>query len=449
MEYLLIMTLSGTTMTCLFLLLRLLLKEKLCAGAYCLLAKAAVLYYLIPLPFVKSWYRGIIPAAVLENRMAASRIPLAWTNYLVHADGDSHANFFVSVHTAITLIWLAGVGFLIIKKMIAYLRTARLIAAYAKTTMTEQERALVDSLRKEYGVKRKVVLLRARDGDPSITFGVFRPVIICAGREDSREAELLARHEMVHIRRLDVLWKIIAQFAVFLHWWNPFVWKLSKKLDHVCECACDETVVRGRTKEEIKRYLLLMIDETGDEKPERAPVKWNAGFGGGAKHIRERMENIMNHKKWNRFAAGALAAALIMANSVTALAYRDPLSVIIPESTTQEEIDWTLEDDVFEFVPKTEDAESIDENALIQDIEMLYEHEFIDEEGNIYPVPEDDGISPYCNHVYVAGTERLHHSFSDGGCEVREYDSQRCARCGQVLRGDLVATYTWVTCPHK
>lgn len=195
-------------------------------------------------------------------------------------------------------------------------------------------------------------------------------------------------------------------------------------------------------------YLLLLIDEAEDEEPEKTPVKWNAGFGGSSKHIRERMMNIMNHKKWNRLATGALAAALILANSITAFAYRDPHSEILPEGATKEEIDSTLESDVFEFVPDIEDAESVEENTLKQEIVILYEDEFIDEEGNIYPVLEDDGISPHCNHVYVSGRERLHRSFSDGGCEVREFYAQQCAKCGQVIRGDLISTTTWVKCPH-
>lgn len=447
MEYLLIMTLSGTTMTCLFFLLRLILKEKLCASVYCLLAKAALLYYLIPLPFVKSWYREIVPAATWESRMATNQIPLTWTNYLVRADGDFHVNLFAGVQAAVTIVWLAGAGFLIIKKMVEYLRITRRFAAYAKMAMTEQERALVDRLRKEYGVKRSVSLLRARDNDPSMTFGILRPVIICAGKADSREAELLARHEMVHIKRLDVLWKIIAQFAIFLHWWNPFVWKLRKKLEHVCECACDDGVLRGRTKEETKMYLLLLIDEAEDEEPEEAPVKWNVGFGGSSKHIRERMMNIMNHKKWNRLATGALAAALIMANSITALAYRDPLSEVLPEGASQEEIDRTLENDILVFNPGG--ADGVDEMNLEQEMVILYEYQFTDEDGNIYEVLGDDSISTYCNHVYVSGTVEEHRSFSNGGCEVRVYNGERCAKCGQILRGDLISTTTWVTCPHK
>lgn len=76
MEYLLVMVLSGTTMTVMYLLLRRLLKKKLCAKAYYFLAKVAVLYYLIPLPFLKSWYRDMVPTAVLERRMGLDRISL-------------------------------------------------------------------------------------------------------------------------------------------------------------------------------------------------------------------------------------------------------------------------------------------------------------------------------------------------------------------------------------
>lgn len=53
MEYLLVMSLSGSTMTGIYLLLRYLFKGKISARLYYLLAKVAVIYYLIPLPFLK------------------------------------------------------------------------------------------------------------------------------------------------------------------------------------------------------------------------------------------------------------------------------------------------------------------------------------------------------------------------------------------------------------
>lgn len=446
MENLLVMAISGSVMTCMYLLTRGILRERLCARVYYLAAKAAVLYYMIPLPFLKGWYREIIPAGMWQRRMESDRVPLMWTNYAVHVESDSYRNIFAAVQTVAAVIWIAGAGILILRKLIAYLRTTRYYSKYAETTMTEGQRELIDRLKKEYGVKRRVTLLQAREGDPTFTFGIFSPVIIFAKDTDSREGDLLIRHEMIHIRRLDVLWKILAECVTVLHWWNVFAWILRERVERISECACDETVVKGKTREEISDYMVLLIEEGGNEKTRQLVADWKAGFGGGAKHIRERMENIMDHKRWNRVAAGALMLTLIFANSMTVFAYRDTFHETIGADASEEEIDRLLNNDTAVFVPGSEE---IGENLTLGPmVEILYESQFADEEGNVYPAFEDEGIEPYCNHVFVAGRLQEHGKTSGGGCEVREYYANRCAKCGWVIRGDLIATYTWVTCPH-
>lgn len=448
MEYLLVMALSGSTMTCVYLLVHCIARERLSARAYDLLAKAAVLYYLIPLPFLKGWYREVIPSAMWERRMVTDRIPLTWTNYTVHADGDFYVNIFAGAQAFLAVVWLAGAGFLIMKKVIEYLRSTHRFAAYAEMAMTEQQKEFVAGLKKEYGVKRKVSLLQARDGDPSFTFGIHRPVIICAKDTNSREAELLVRHEMIHIKRMDVLWKILMEFVTFLHWWNVFTWKLRPRLENVGECVCDETVVQGRSDEEADEYKLLLIEEMEKEEMRKLSARWKAGFNGNAKLVCERMDNLMRKKKWNRLAACVLAVTLIMANSMTVFAYRDTFSEVLPDGASQEEINRTLKNDSFEFEwEETANTEAQDAELAAQ-IEILYDEQFVDEDGNIYPMIGEDGVTTYCNHIYKPGTAREHCTFSDGGCEVREYNAERCIKCGQVIRGDWIATYTYAKCPH-
>ena len=105
--------------------------------------------------------------------------------------------------------------------------------------------------------------------------------------------------------------------AALLHWWNPLVWKLRRDFEQVCECSCDETVMQNTTDEEVEEYLRLMIEEAREKKDEDASLRWNAGFGDNAQKIKERMENLMNKKKWNRTAAVTLVAVLAFANSMT------------------------------------------------------------------------------------------------------------------------------------
>lgn len=60
MEYLLVMSISGTTSACICILLKYLMKDRISAGMQYLLLKISVLYYLIPLPFLKKWYQDML-----------------------------------------------------------------------------------------------------------------------------------------------------------------------------------------------------------------------------------------------------------------------------------------------------------------------------------------------------------------------------------------------------
>ncbi|MDE5939623.1 MAG: M56 family metallopeptidase [Lachnospiraceae bacterium] len=452
MEYLLVMSLSGSTMTSMHLLLRLLLKDKTCARFYDLLARVAILYYLIPLPYLKKYYAAAFRVIWTESSLEISRVPLTWRNHIVHAEGTMHVNIFAGMQTAAAIVWMMGVGVLLAGQVAEYVSLARAAARYADRVMISEQRIFLDGLKEQYGIRRRVFLYETTAEERTITFGFFRPVIVCSRDVASREAELLVRHELVHIKRMDVLWKLFMQLAVMLHWCNPMVWILRRDFEQVCECSCDETVMHGKTKEEVKEYLRLMIEEAREKKTERGSPRWKSDFGDNAQKIRERMENLMRGKKWNRIAAVMLVATLAFANSMTVFAYRDSFERELPENTSQEEIEMTMQNDTFLFIPEEMDEEVVREfkQAEMLDVvqEIQYDRQFMDETGNIYPIAEDDGIEPYCNHTFVSGTGYDHTKTSDGGCIMREFYAQRCSKCGYVIQGDWINTITFAKCPH-
>lgn len=413
-----------------------------------LLARAAVLYYLIPLPFLKGLYSRIFRVILPEAEMEIAHIPLARTSYTVNADGSIYLNRYAGIQIGMIAGWLLVAIILMARRLVKYLRTARWISGYTGTKMTDRQKEYLGRLKEEYRIRRQVLLYQGETGEPSMTFGIYRPVIICGREVGSREAELLVRHELVHIRRVDAFWKMIMQFVVFLHWWNLVMWLLYVMLDRLCELSCDETVVLGKPEEEVDEYLLLLIQEAQEEnEPEKFSLEWESGFGNNKREIMERMENLMRNRRWNKFAAGTLVAALVFANSMTVLAYRDVHNEIMPEDVSQEEIETSLESDILLFATDGAGGD-VKQHFDEQDImEILYDRQFIDEEGNIYPIPE---MEPQwgCNHTYESGTEALHHRNSDGSCDVYVYKAERCTKCGTIKRGDLISTTHYTTCTH-
>lgn len=453
MEYLLMMPASGSTMTACCWILRRLLRGKISANYYYLLAKAAILYYLIPLPFLKRWYGEAIRIIVPERQMAMvkmeiAQIPLTRTKYIVRTDGKTYVNNYMELQIILVFIWLAVACLLMLRELRKYIRTARLVASYVDTTMTEEHEVFLAGLKEQYGIKRRVLLYQGEPGRPSITFGAFRPVILCGREIGSRESELVVRHEMVHIRRLDAVWKMLIQFAKFMHWCNPMMWLLCDEFDRVCEISCDETAVLELTEEERTSYGLLLIAEAQEaDELKRFPLKWKAGFGSNMRRVKERVDNLMRKKKWNRFATGTLVAALIFANSMTALAYKDGHNEIMPEDMSQETIERVLESDVVLFTPEEAVGEvfsDYDEQGID---EILYDRQFTDVEGNIYLIPDTEAHWG-CDHTYEPGVETRHNKNSDGSCEVTKYKAERCSKCGTIKLGDRISVTRYDVCPH-
>lgn len=452
MEYLLVMSLSGSTMTGIYLLLRYLLKDKICARLYDLLARAAILYYLVPLPYLKKYYAAAIRLFLPGSSLGISRVPLTWRNHIVHAEGKMHVNIFAVMQTTAAIVWLTGICLLMARQAAEYVILVRIAARYADRAMTPEQKAFIGGLKKQYGIRRRVFLYEAAAGEHTITFGFIHPVIVCSREVTSREAELLVRHELVHIRRMDAFWKMLMQLAAMLHWCNPMVWILRRDFEQVCECSCDEIVMQEKSMEEVKAYLRLMVEEAREKKTEKVSLRWKSGFGDNAQKIKERMENLMRRKKWNRAAAVMLVAALTFANSMTVFAYRDTLEREATEEVSSGDIGLAMESDKFLFVPEETDEEVVQEFKELElparVNEILYNRQFVDESGNIYPIMENEVAEPHCNHTFVSGTGYDHIKQSGGGCIMLEFEAQRCSKCGYVIQGATISRTTYMKCPH-
>ncbi len=78
-----------------------------------------------------------------------------------------------------------------------------------------------------------------------VAYGVFRPrIVLPAGRIIDDEAmKYVITHECVHIKRRDVLKKLLLMLVVCLHWFNPLVWLMAATMRRDIELTCDQRVL--------------------------------------------------------------------------------------------------------------------------------------------------------------------------------------------------------------
>ncbi len=453
MEYLLMMALSGSTMTVIYLTMRRVLQNRVSARLYYLLVRAAVLYYLIPLPFLKGWYREVLYRIMPPGQTGIVQTSLTWTKHVVYADGKRYVSTYTFLQASAAVVWLLVVCLLMAGMLRDYVKTSRVIMKCADRKMTDSQESVLAGIKEQYEVKQHVALGRGYAGIHTMTFGVRNPFIILDRDLESPEAELLVSHEMVHIKRRDVLWKILLQLAAILHWWNPLMRTLRQDFECVCECSCDEIAVEGKAEEEIHMYRVLLTEQILlPEQAKKVSLRWKTGFIDNRNEIRERVSYLKARRPWNRLTAGVLLAVLTFANSMTVFAYRDTVYETAPVGASQEAIESALHSDMAIFVPDgTSEAEK-EKYPLLKEPVVLYEKQFVDAEGTIYRIPRSAHVVRSFRagntHTYVTGTAMEHVENPDGGCTGTAYRARRCCVCDDLFYGQQISSYQYTECPH-
>ena len=96
-------------------------------------------------------------------------------------------------------------------------------------------------------LRRRPRLLASAAVRGPVTAGILRPVLLVpqAGPAPA-DAALMLTHELTHLRRHDLAFKLLLAAACALHWYDPAVWLLARRAGRDIEAACDEQVVAGQ-----------------------------------------------------------------------------------------------------------------------------------------------------------------------------------------------------------
>ncbi|MEM6914426.1 MAG: M56 family metallopeptidase, partial [Pseudomonadota bacterium] len=105
---------------------------------------------------------------------------------------------------------------------------------------------LIERARVRVGVSRSFqVVVSAAATTPQL-LGLKRPVIALPpdffDRLDSEEQEIALLHELVHLKRCDLIIMAVTEAAISLQWFNPLSQRVRKAVRDDQEAACDETV---------------------------------------------------------------------------------------------------------------------------------------------------------------------------------------------------------------
>jgi TonB family protein len=141
--------------------------------------------------------------------------------------------------------YLCGLSIVAARFVAGAVRTGRMVRQARPAIYAE---ALADGLRRTLGIGRNVRVLESPAAAVPMTWGTLRPVVLLpeeARRWPAARLHAVMMHELVHVRRCDLLAQVAAQAACCLYWFHPLVWLAARQLRKEREGACDDAVLSG------------------------------------------------------------------------------------------------------------------------------------------------------------------------------------------------------------
>lgn len=204
----------------------------------------------------------------------------------------------------LSVIWLAGLLLCFGFFAVSYIKCYR---EFRFSLPVEND--ILEAWKEKHPLKRSLSIRQIETIAAPLSYGVIRPVILMPKNTEWKniyQLRYVLEHEYVHIRRLDMLTKLIMIAAVCIHWFNPLVWVIYILFNRDLELSCDETVVR-RFGMDIKSVYATALISMEEKKSGLTPLC--NSFSKNA--IEERIRAIMKIKKTSKFAV-IISAVLVI-----------------------------------------------------------------------------------------------------------------------------------------
>lgn len=219
----------------------------------------------------------------------------------------------------ITAAWLAGAAAALAFHILRHVLFLRSIRRWSYAVTNETALRVLKAEASRMGIRKTIRLFHCPNiGSPMIV-GLLRSTLLLPDEDFSEdELALVFRHELVHLKRRDLLIKLGLTLACALHWFNPAVYLLARQINFWQESACDETVISHGSMEDKQFYSETIIRVI--RRKMRARTVLTTTFYLGNNGMKRRIAAIMESRKKHAGAALCLAALLLVSCSGMAFA---------------------------------------------------------------------------------------------------------------------------------
>lgn len=160
------------------------------------------------------------------------------------------------------LIWIIVAVILAAYILFSYIRFA---FKASKENICKEEEILniLEQCKKKLKIRKNLSIIYSENIKTPTLFGIIKPKLfipegLINGLSNS-EKKYIFLHELVHLKRRDILLNWIMTSLIVIHWFNPILWFSFIKMKKDCEISCDAITLNYINPEEYKSYGKTLI----------------------------------------------------------------------------------------------------------------------------------------------------------------------------------------------
>ena len=261
------------------------------------------------IPFRPKWGNALInvevPSGILPSGMLPSDalIPGASSPTGTLPLFDSFGNA-VPYDTALSVslwqigfyVWLTGLAVFLVYHGIKHYRFAKMTKRWSINITDGHILSLLQTLKSEIGIKQQIpVYLCAFAGSPMMT-GLIKPRILLPKANLTRdEFFFIFKHELMHYKRKDLLYKYLVLAVTAMHWFNPVAYLMAKNVHNLCETSCDAEILKNEGMEMRQSYSEVIVGMMHNQSNLKTAL--SACFYRGKRDFKKRILSIMDMRR--------------------------------------------------------------------------------------------------------------------------------------------------------
>lgn len=224
-------------------------------------------------------------------------------------DPAQKATRYIPVTTILFYGYLAGAAAFLLCQGVSYVRFRRTVRRWRSGVTRGDYRALLQDTARSLNVTAPEMFVCEAISTPAVT-GLFRPTLLLPHEGyDLNDLRYILRHELCHLKRRDMLFKLVLLAANAMHWFNPVVYLMLRQADEDIELACDSAATDGLDRAERAAYSRTLLAAV--QSHVRA-LPATTCFGGTVERLKRRITNVLGAQKKRGLGVVALVLALTL-----------------------------------------------------------------------------------------------------------------------------------------